>query len=83
MTSTSSITNGTSVSHDAGHAYKYGHGFLFQPRPIEVIIIGAGLSGIAGVKLFKEKFGSSPVKFRIYEKNHDVCGTWLENRYPG
>ncbi|KAJ9646718.1 hypothetical protein H2204_000410 [Knufia peltigerae] len=83
MTSLPTITNGPAVSHDATSMYQYGQGLLFQPRPIEVIVIGAGLSGIAGVKLFKEKFGDSPIKFRIYEKNHDVCGTWLENRYPG
>jgi 4-hydroxyacetophenone monooxygenase len=48
-------------------------------NPIEVLIIGAGLSGLcAAVKLQK-----SGVVFSILEKNPSVGGTWLENTYPG
>ncbi|OAP58400.1 hypothetical protein AYL99_07490 [Fonsecaea erecta] len=54
-----------------------------QGRPIRIIVVGAGLSGIAAVKIFKETFINAPVELVIYEKNHDVTGTWLENRYPG
>lgn len=50
-----------------------------QTETTEVLIVGAGLSGIClGTKL-KE----AGVPFTIYEKNADVGGTWLENRYPG
>jgi cation diffusion facilitator CzcD-associated flavoprotein CzcO len=46
-------------------------------------MVGAGISGIGAVKLFKETFPNRDVELVIYEKNADVTGTWLENRYPG
>jgi 4-hydroxyacetophenone monooxygenase len=46
---------------------------------IEVLIIGAGLSGLcAAVKLKK-----AGMAFTILDKNSGVGGTWLENTYPG
>ncbi|KAH0523187.1 hypothetical protein TsFJ059_008230 [Trichoderma semiorbis] len=57
--------------------------WIGQPRPVRVVIIGAGIGGIAAVKLFRETFQDRPATLVIYEKNHDVGGTWLENRYPG
>jgi 4-hydroxyacetophenone monooxygenase len=46
---------------------------------IEVMIIGAGLSGIcAAIKLKK-----AGIAFTILDKNPGVGGTWLENTYPG
>jgi cation diffusion facilitator CzcD-associated flavoprotein CzcO len=56
---------------------------LGKARPIRVVVVGAGISGIAAVKMFKDKFKNKPVELVIYEKNHEVGGTWLENRYPG
>lgn len=72
-----------------GHApelrtgYQYSKQYLCQPRPLRVIVIGSGLSGIAAVKIFRERFADKPVELVVYEKNEDVTGTWLENRYPG
>lgn len=57
--------------------------WLGKPRPVRVIVVGAGISGIAAVKLFNERLGDQPVSLTVYEKNSDVGGTWLENRYPG
>ncbi|ORW74181.1 flavin-containing monooxygenase [Mycobacterium sherrisii] len=49
------------------------------PDGFEVVIIGAGLSGIcAAINLRR-----AGVPFTILEKNAGVGGTWLENRYPG
>jgi 4-hydroxyacetophenone monooxygenase len=49
------------------------------PTGSEVAVIGAGISGIcAGVRL-KE----AGIPFTIFEKNDDVGGVWLQNRYPG
>ncbi len=46
---------------------------------IEVLIVGGGMSGIlAGIKLAERG-----IKFKIYEKNEDIGGTWFENHYPG
>jgi hypothetical protein len=50
-------------------------------RPVSVIVIGAGFSGIyCGVRI-PERLRN--VKLTIYEKNAGVGGTWYENRYPG
>ncbi len=44
-----------------------------------VVIIGAGMSGIAlGANLVK-----LGIPFVVLEKHHEVGGTWHENRYPG
>jgi cation diffusion facilitator CzcD-associated flavoprotein CzcO len=54
---------------------------LFGPtRPPKVIVIGAGLGGVAaGVKLKKAGIET----FRIYERSTSVGGTWWDNQYPG
>lgn len=72
-------SNGTATTVE----YYYPKQLMNQPRPVRLVIIGAGIAGIAAVKLFKERFANLPVTLAIYEKNADVGGTWLENRYPG
>jgi 4-hydroxyacetophenone monooxygenase len=44
-----------------------------------VAVIGAGMSGL----LAAHRLQQACIDFTIYEKNDDVGGTWLENRYPG
>jgi cation diffusion facilitator CzcD-associated flavoprotein CzcO len=46
-------------------------------------MVGCGVTGIAAVKLYKDAFPEREVELVIYEKNDDITGTWLENRYPG
>lgn len=50
-------------------------------RPFKVIVIGAGFSGINCAIRIPERLRN--VDLTVYEKNGDVGGTWLENRYPG
>ena len=71
------------TSDNINDKYQYQDQYLGQPRPVRVIVVGAGLSGIAAVKIFKERFSGKSVELVIYDKNEDVTGTWLENRYPG
>ncbi|KAL2814982.1 flavin-binding monooxygenase [Aspergillus granulosus] len=52
-----------------------------QPRPLKVIYIGAGVSGILAAIKFREAVPD--LDLVIYEKNPDLGGTWYENRYPG
>ncbi|HEX2849108.1 MAG TPA: NAD(P)/FAD-dependent oxidoreductase [Acidimicrobiales bacterium] len=48
-------------------------------RDFEVVVIGAGMSGI----LAGHRLQQAGIPFTILEKNDDVGGTWLENSYPG
>ena len=50
-------------------------------RKIKVISIGAGVSGIMNAHFIQKL--TENVEHVIYEKNADLGGTWLENRYPG
>ncbi|KAK6386124.1 hypothetical protein LTS17_001698 [Exophiala oligosperma] len=50
-------------------------------RPIKVIVIGAGMSGMTAGILFPRSIEN--LELVIYEKNADIGGTWFENRYPG
>jgi len=44
-----------------------------------VIVIGAGLGGMTAAIRLRE----AGIAVTVLEKNSDVGGTWLENRYPG
>ena len=48
-------------------------------RDFEVVIVGAGMSGIAAGFRLKQ----AGVSFRIFEKSEAVGGTWHDNTYPG
>ncbi|KAL5366664.1 hypothetical protein BJX96DRAFT_44220 [Aspergillus floccosus] len=50
-------------------------------RPLRVIAIGAGASGLNLAHQVNKHM--SNIELMIYEKNPDVGGTWYENRYPG
>lgn len=54
---------------------------LHAKRPLRMIIIGAGAAGLQIA--YKAERQLENISFQIYEKNNDVGGTWLENRYPG
>lgn len=48
-------------------------------RPLRVISLGAGASGICLAKFLPEQLKN--VSLSIYDKNPDFGGTWYENRY--
>jgi len=48
-------------------------------REFRVVIIGAGLSGLAAAYRLRQ----AGVDTHVFEKNPDVGGTWFENDYPG
>lgn len=52
-----------------------------EPRPIKVIQIGAGISGILTAIRLPHQIKN--LELIVYDKNHEVGGTWLENTYPG
>lgn len=49
-------------------------------RPLKVLVIGAGFSGIAAGIRFLQHVPN--VQLTIYEKNDGIGGTWWSNRYP-
>ena len=81
----SSSENGE-VFNDLGWMVQNARGYRINEDPydsarkIRVIHIGAGASGITISKLIEERCQN--VELQIYEKNKDIGGTWLENRYP-
>lgn len=52
-----------------------------ESRPLRVVVIGAGISGILTCIRFKQRIPN--IELCIYDKNADIGGTWFENRYPG
>ena len=68
-----------SVTGDDLRAPQWSANELDPDRAFPVAVIGAGMSGI----LAAHRLQQAGVPFVVYEKNHDVGGTWLENTYPG
>ena len=52
-----------------------------EVRPLKVIVIGSGISGILSCIRLRQRIPN--LDLCIYEKNADLGGTWFENRYPG
>lgn len=50
-------------------------------RKVRVVLMGAGASSLNFFKKVEEEMQN--VEVVCYEKNKDIGGTWLENRYPG
>ncbi|KAH9479348.1 FAD-binding monooxygenase moxY [Psilocybe cubensis] len=54
---------------------------IHYERPVKVICIGAGASGLLLAYKLQRSFENFDLV--LYEKNDGVSGTWYENRYPG
>ncbi|KAI1119037.1 hypothetical protein F5Y14DRAFT_460386 [Nemania sp. NC0429] len=74
-----SITNGFSSS--AG--YVIPETLLGFRRPIKVIVIGFGFSGIHLSYILGKQTKNSNISLQFYDKNPELGGTWYENTYPG
>ncbi|EMD35981.1 hypothetical protein CERSUDRAFT_96205 [Gelatoporia subvermispora B] len=73
----SETSNGARTHPD----FKLGEFCIDEDRPMRVVVVGAGFSGIiAGIR-FRQKMQN--VDLTIYEKNAGVGGTWHSNKYPG
>lgn len=70
---------GSTASQDA--SYKIREEPLGTARPIRIVVIGAGASGLNMIRALR--LGLTNYELVVYEKNADVGGTWFENRYPG
>jgi cation diffusion facilitator CzcD-associated flavoprotein CzcO len=54
---------------------------LHTKRHLRIVCVGAGAAGLQFA--YKAERLLDKIDLQIYEKNNDVGGTWLENRYPG
>ncbi|EZF22559.1 hypothetical protein H112_04614 [Trichophyton rubrum D6] len=70
--------------------YRVSEHMINEPFPgkesFKIIMAGCGPAGIDFLHHAVKEFGAegdSGVELICFEKNHDVGGTWLENRYPG
>ena len=75
MNGTNGRLNGTA------HEYHIREEPLNARCRVNVVCIGAGVSGLATAIRVQETLRDCDLD--IYEKNADLGGTWLENRYPG
>jgi hypothetical protein len=89
------VTNGVTANH-SDHVVDYdgppvpeadstGYKIREQPygtkRNVRIVLMGAGASSLNFFKKSEDEMQN--VDIVCYEKNNDVGGTWLENRYPG
>ncbi|KAK7052585.1 FAD/NAD-P-binding domain-containing protein [Favolaschia claudopus] len=61
--------------------YTLGDFSIDDYRPIKVICIGAGFSGILCAIRLRQKVPN--IDLKIYEKADGIGGTWRANKYPG
>lgn len=54
----------------------------FTPRPVKIVAIGAGFSGVSIARAVHTG-ALRNAALTVYEKDAGVGGTWYENRYPG
>ncbi|KAE8141862.1 hypothetical protein BDV38DRAFT_295692 [Aspergillus pseudotamarii] len=71
------------LKEPGGDAYEIPDIQPYSPlaRKIRVLSIGAGVTGI--LNAYNIQKHCQNVDHVIYDKNDDIGGTWLENRYPG
>lgn len=78
--------NGISVSLSGSRGevpagtYTIGETPLGKGRPIRVVCIGAGYSGILMSVIVSQKLRGCNVDYQVYEMNGDLGGTWLMNK---
>ncbi|KAL2848916.1 hypothetical protein BJY01DRAFT_262438 [Aspergillus pseudoustus] len=85
---TNGHANNLPNGHENGHpALDPFYQIVEQPigtrRPIRVACMGAGYSGLMMAIVFSQRMQDKNAELVIYERNEDLGGTWLENRYPG
>ena len=52
-----------------------------QMEKIDIVIIGAGIAGIASAYYLQKNFPN--IRFKILESRSSVGGTWDQMRFPG
>lgn len=83
---TSKPASHSSTAHHGSKAtlepeYKIPEQPIGTRRPIRVACMGAGYSGLMMAIVFSERMQERNAELVIYERNGDLGGTWLENRF--
>ncbi|KAF9895312.1 hypothetical protein FE257_000216 [Aspergillus nanangensis] len=76
-----STANGANGDHKTESTYHIRESPMGTKRPLKVIFMGMGAAGINFTHSMLQQ--TQNIDLTIYEKNEDIGGTWLENRYPG
>lgn len=71
--------NGLETAQTDMHSYHIREQPMGTKRKVKVVLMGAGASSLNFLKKAEEQLRH--VDIACYEKNADVGGTWLENRY--
>ena len=69
------------LDHELANNYPRLRKPLYEERPLKVICIGAGASGL--LLAYKLQRSFEQFELILYEKNEAISGTWHENKYPG
>lgn len=75
------VTNGVAAKAEETEPWIVEERSIDASRPMRVVVIGSGISGIISSIRLRQRIDK--LDLQVYEKNADIGGTWLENRYPG
>ena len=73
--------DGWLIPEEDEHGYRIREQPYGTKRKVRIVLMGAAASTVNFLKKAEEQMENLDIV--VYEKNHDVGGTWLENRYPG
>lgn len=74
-----SLRHELDLAADKGGAPDWRYEDLAGDRPVEVLVVGAGVAGIAAA----HRFSQAHLPVTIVEASHRIGGTWWKNHYPG
>lgn len=75
------VASAKAADHVAATTWRVDSHEIDHVRPMKVIVIGAGISGILAAIRFPRRIAN--VDLVVYDKNPEIGGTWYENKYPG
>lgn len=74
-----SLRHELDLAADKGGAPDWRYPQLAGERPFEVLVVGAGVAGIAAAHRFRQ----AELPVTVIEASHRIGGTWWKNHYPG
>lgn len=80
LPSTTKVQSSEIFNNAIDSAYRIIEQPIGTRRPLRVVCMGAGYSGVMMSIVFNERLRDSNASLAVYERNEDIGGTWLENR---